>query len=383
MNKRPKYNPSAFLVLGLLGLYLSVYQSVLEDLSNDFMLKPSQVGLIISFHFIGSILLPMVLGELSDRVGSKPALFTSFSCIILGLFIFLSGRSAFIFCVGSMLAGGGFAVLEGTITGLLAAVNPDRINSILNLSQMFFCLGACLGPLVVFSVALAKQTWQVSYVFVLVLFIFAMMLFCFVDVPSHRTERIHGLQLKGLLKNPIFMLLLLSIFLYVGIEEGAAFWITSYLHHVSRSAIPVMFFLTAYWLGMGSGRLLFSFINMHYKRWMIYSLLFSFVFVLLFLIFADHSWILLPIFLVGFGFAPVWPVLMMDAYHCGGQATQTAMGSMMASGAAGGATVPFVLGYLAQKTSMPDAMTMLPILLAILIILVILGRPTKWTMYDV
>ena len=54
-----RINGACYLTMGLLGVYLSVYQSVIGDISADFRLSAGLTGLMISFHFLGSFLLPI------------------------------------------------------------------------------------------------------------------------------------------------------------------------------------------------------------------------------------------------------------------------------------------------------------------------------------
>jgi fucose permease len=89
------------------------------------------------------------------------------------------------------------------------------------------------------------------------------------------------------------------------------------------------------------------------------------------------GWSLLWLFLAGFGFAPAWPVLMMNATIRGKNATNTAMGSMMALGAAGGMAAPFALGQLVDRTGMERAMVLLIVLLVALVGLLLVSQIHK------
>jgi fucose permease len=370
-------NGACYLTMGLLGVYLSVYQSVIGDISADFRLSAGLTGLMISFHFLGSFLLPILLGEMGDHIGTRPIVLFAFLMMISGLSLVVLSRAPLLFLVATLLIGGGFAVIEGLLTGLLAVANPRRVNSVMNISQMFFCLGAVAGPFVAWGLKAAGMDWRSNYVLLLVLFIICLVWIGRQQLPPYQAAPIKGLYLKQLLQDRLFVVLLISIFLYVGIEEGAAFWVTGYISATVQTVIPGGFFLASYWLGMAVGRLLFSYLRKNFNTWLVAGLAFSGLFICLLLVMNQAGWNLLWLFLAGFGFAPAWPVLMMNATIRGKNATNTAMGSMMALGAAGGMAAPFALGQLVDRTGMERAMILLIVLLAILVGLLLVSQMHK------
>lgn len=364
-------NSSCYLALCLLGIYLSVYQSVVHEIASDFHLSAGMTGLMISFHFFGSFLLPILLGEAGDRIGSRPVLIFSFLLLITGLLLAVLGHSASIFLLATFLIGGGFSVIEGMLTGLLTVANPERVNAVVNLSQMYFCLGAVGGPFVNLAVKAVHFGWRGSFLLLLILFTACFVWLARQQIPPYKAESIKGLYIKQLLKDHLFLFLLMGIFLYVGVEEGVAFWVGSYIENTLLTKVPSALFLSVYWLGMALGRWLFSFLQSRYKTWLTAGLVFSGFAVGFFLITAQPMISLLCLFLTGFGFAPAWPVLMMYASERGRNATHTAMGSMMAWGAAGGMVVPFFIGQLTEGYGLEKSMFLLLILLLVLILLLL------------
>lgn len=367
-------NTACYLTMGLLGVYLSVYQSVIGKISLDFRLGAGLTGLMISFHFLGSFLFPILLGEIGDHAGTRPVLRIAFLLLIAGIGLVIFSRHPIIFILATLLIGGGFAVVEGMLSGLLAVANPTRVNSVMNLSQMFFCLGAVGGPFIVSGMTQAGGTWRSNYILLLILFTLCLVLIETQRLPVYQNPPIQGLYLKYLLRDRIFIVLLVSIFLYVGIEEGVAFWISRYVSLTRSGLIPNHFFLAAYWLGMAAGRWIFSFLRQKINTWLIAGLVFAGFSISLFLAFSQEQWSLLWIFWTGFGFAPAWPVLMTDASIRGKEATNTAMGAMMGMGACGGMAIPLALGQMTDAIGLSHAMTLMPILVFVLVALLLFSR---------
>lgn len=368
-----RINGVCYATLTLLGAYLSVYQSVVGQIAADFRLGVGLTGLVISFHFLGSFLLPILFGELGDHTGTRPILLLAFLLLTGGLLLVVVGHAPALFILATLLIGGGFAVVEGMMSGLLAIANPGRVNQVMNISQMYFCLGAVAGPFLAWGLEAGGFSWRINYLLLFVLFAVCLVWISRRALPPYQAAPIKGLYLKQLLQDRLFIVLLAAIFLYVGVEEGAAFWMTSYVDVTRSGAIPSALFLVSYWLGMALGRYLFSFIRSRFNTWLVGGLVFSAAFIFLFLFMHQGYWSLLWLFLAGFGFAPAWPVLMMQATIRGSHATNTAVGAMMALGAAGGMAVPFALGQLAEKTSLAEAMGLLLAVLAVLAILLLLA----------
>lgn len=86
---KAKINTVCFMSMLLLGVYISVYQSIINSFSKIYSINNAVVGIIIALHFIGSLIAPVIFEEISDRIGKKPVVIISLSILISGL---LSGR---------------------------------------------------------------------------------------------------------------------------------------------------------------------------------------------------------------------------------------------------------------------------------------------------
>jgi fucose permease len=367
-------NTFCYVIIGVLGVYISAYQNAVGAISLEYHLTPSWMGLVISLHFAGSILLPAIMGAMGDRTGARPALVLALAVLATGLVLILCAPSPIWFAVGSLLVGGGFAVTEGMLTSLLAMSNPEKATSVLNLSQMFFCLGAVLGPFLNQLAVWIGIGWRGTYGAVLLCMLLGVVLIMRFRLPRHVVEPRGAHRLSRLLKSRLYLLLMGAIFLYVGVEEGTAFWITSYVATIPTITVPAYLFLSSFWLGMGVGRLLSSRIRSSLLLWSAAGMGIASI-SLGYLSIGNESWILLGgLFLSGFGLAPVWPVLMMEATTQHPDSPHTAGGGMMSLAAAGGMAVPLLMGRLATGSGMTHALRLLPLLLLVAISLTFLIR---------
>ena len=254
----------------LLGLYLAGYQNVIDSITKEYSISSSIMGIIIALHFIGSITAPVFFGELSDRKGTKVVTITAFLILISGLIAVSIFKSIYAMALGIFLIGSGFSVIEGTLSAVLSNINPGQTVKVINMSQMFFCIGAVLGPLVALFFINQFGSWRILFVLLIFLFLIMALTFSRFDFGSKdkyevhedthveenkKEEKIHSVIL---LKKRSFLLLCWAMFIYVGAEEGIAFWTTTFFGQAYNSTVWGTYALSAYWAGMIIGRFLAS-----------------------------------------------------------------------------------------------------------------------------
>lgn len=133
---KTKINAICYISMGLLGIYISVYQSIISIISKNYSINNTVAGVIISLHFIGSLIAPIIFGEISDRIGKKSVVIISFNVLIAGLLMVYLFNNLALIATGIFIIGCGFAVIEGTLSGVLSDVNLDETNKVINISQI-------------------------------------------------------------------------------------------------------------------------------------------------------------------------------------------------------------------------------------------------------
>ncbi len=418
-------NAICYISLLFLGIYLAVYQIVINLISEELSIGGAASGMLISLHFAGIMAAPAIFGEISDRIGKRPVIIISFVVMINGfLLVYFSNVLGFI-ALGIFLIGCGSGVIESVMSGLLADINNGKINQVINISQMYFSIGAVLGPVFALWIADVFGGWKQNYIVLAVLFFIMLVVILsqkriklidnkivkdkiienkitnnkkVVDVVidnktiydkelvsenkelSMEKELETASSQKGsiivfLLREKTVIMLCVSIFIYVGMEEAAAFWTNSYFLSAFNMEKFGAYALSGYWGSMILGRYIGS--KFEDKIGIFYSggLFISFVSIILALIIKNPVLNLVCFVLVGFGFSVVWPYLMATAAMDYYEYTGTAMGVMTMFGSAGGIVIPFLMGALSEMWGISVAFLTVPIL--ILIILLLQKRITR------
>jgi fucose permease len=199
---------------------------------------------------------------------------------------------------------------------------------------------------------------------------------------AQQTGRIR-LSTFGKLTGRYFIIIAVAMFVYMGIEEGAAFWTGEYITAFGGSAFSgntfgaeiSPYFLSVYWFGMAVSRFAASFIKKRVILFCIVSVTVGLAAFLL-LLNINNAFIMLTCFAaIGFGIAPVWPLCMALAVKSSPLTPNAAAGVVSAVGSGGAAAIPFALGIAADKFGIKSAFGFIAALVAAMLgLLFLLSR---------
>lgn len=361
---KSRINNISYISIGLLGVYISIYQSIISTITANYSISNSVAGLIISMHFTGSLVAPVIFGEISDRVGKKAVVLAAFIIFITGLIFVYLFNSIVMVAIGIFLIGSGFGVIEGTLSGILSDVNTDETGRVISISQMFFSIGAVAGPMIALYLTGLYSSWKVLFLLLIIMYctILVYLIRLKLNGSNNAVRCDHGLISVKLIKERIFILLCISIFIYVGIEEGVAFWLNTYFGSTYNAGQLGAYALSGYWGGMIAGRYIASRFAEYNKQLIAGGLLFSF-FCLITALLVNSSIVNFICFIgVGLGFSAVWPVIISTAARYYPEYTGTTLGIMMTCSAAGGIAVPFLIGFIADFSKIGTAFRVIPVM---------------------
>lgn len=320
---------SGFLMFGILSIPMGVYQD------RTGKKRVLTVGLLIA---LAGLLLPIFMGMYGQPVsigsGSEGRLISLFLSIFL--------------------LGGGATLLQVSGNPIMRDVSPEgRYSSNLSLGQSIKAIGSSLGFLLPPAASMALGLdWTLLfpvYALIILITLFWVNSIKINEIKKPDDKPATLVSSLGLLKNPFVLLMVSGIFLYVGAEVSMSMQIPilmkkSYgIENLGLWMAWALFFLPIF-----LGRLTGSFILkiMPARRFLIVTVLLSLAGMLL-LFFGSRYFAFAGIFMIGLGFANIFPLIFsitVDAIpHRANE-----LSGLMVTAILGGAAIPPITGWVAD-----------------------------------
>jgi len=340
--------PASDLAIGMCGVYLGTYQISLMQITQNFHLDSMMKGVLIAIQYAGLCLPPLFLGTLSEKIGKRGVVSISLPLMILGAALISLTNQLGLFILGILLCGAGYGVTEATLTATLGVEFNEKSTMHLGVSQVCFSLGAVLSPL--WCDALFNTGFNYHHVFGLV---GVALIATYAIFLSTRFEHdIKGSVQSGighafrLFSQRTFLLIAVSIFMSVGIEEVVAFYMGSYMELTLNLPEYSALALSLFWAGMIPSRLLLGAIRLHHKT--LFTICGTGITVCaLGVIFIPILELRLALFaLMGLFIGPTWPLIMDIAAKSYPESAGAVSNVMLSLGCVGGIAVPLVIGAL-------------------------------------
>jgi len=220
------------------------FRAALEGIwGNEFNLTKEQVGWIFSPAFWGFTLAMVVGGPLCDIIGMKRLVGFAFLGHVVGIIIYLVAGSATMLFIGTLFIGVGNGFVEAACNPLTTALYPENKTTMLNKFHVWFPGGIVIGGIIAyFMVDKMAMDWRVmvGLLFIPAL-IYGWMFYKLQFPPTERVER--GVSTADMFKaclNPLFLIMLASMFLTAATELGTNQWLNALLSNVGVSGILIL-----------------------------------------------------------------------------------------------------------------------------------------------
>ncbi len=357
---------SCFTVL-IFAMVLTVISPLIMEIARSFELDIGGVGIIFTYTFIGLTLFVPVGGYIADRIGKKKVLNIAVAGISLALTAFFTASDFLTLCIASIFIGGFGGIIESMASAFLHDINPEKPEYYVNMVQIFFGIGAVIGPLAVGQAILSGFTWRNCYAVLTLVMAVVALIFIFSFYDEQRTKANIGIKKivkpnikpMELIKNKYFILLCLSMFFYTGSEVGAWGWMCTYLETgfmftADKSTLAVSLF----WIALTVGRVLCGMLTLKFKPVKIVIMLAfsSAIFTLLSAFVRSDFGIYFAVIAMGFAFSSQYPLIVSYAGNLFKSSTGTVFSLMVACSGVGNMLVPYLMGLTGEAVGMAASM---------------------------
>jgi MFS transporter, FHS family, glucose/mannose:H+ symporter len=348
-----------FLMFGMLtGLLGPILPSLAQQSNTDLTL----IGSLFTVVFLGTLLAQLVSGPLGDRIGMSKVVLIGMVLLASG-YLGLSLSRSFPLMLGLGFVGGmGLGAVDlGASLWIATTFQDDRVSK-LNLLNVFFGMGAFIGPalvsisLVAFSIALLP-VWGACFVLILllpVIFWTSRAEGFRAAVPPLAADSARR-EIFQFHRSPLLWILGFIFLVYVGVEIGYGGWVTTYMVRTAGMRIEdAALAASVFWLALTAGRIISTVIGAKLSAMRLLTI--SLVGALL------AGWTLVgtsgniamsfvSIAAIGLFFAAIYPTLLAIITEYFPQAPGKAAGPATAMGSLGGAILPWMQGILLTQVS--------------------------------
>jgi fucose permease len=354
---------AACLGMLLFGVTLTTLGAVLPPLIARFGLGKPDAGSLLSLMSLGILGGSLVFGPVVDRFGYRLVLIAGALGVGLGLSAIACAPAAILLKPAMLLFGCGGGLLNGATNALVADITPQGRESGLALLGVFFGIGA-LGVPLALGILLRWTTYTAIVGGLAFLVVVPLFDFCAVRFPPPKQAQGFPLRRVGTLLGDTTLLLVgILLFFQSGMEITLGGWSAQYVREVlAPSEERSILVLSLFWVGMVVARLVLT---------QLLRLLSAAIVFPVFLAVALGGAVLLlampslmaagsGLFLLGFGLASGFPILLGLLGGHFRDLTGTAFSAAFVMALCGGSMLPYLTGVLGDRHGLQASLLVVP-----------------------
>ena len=374
-----------YLAFFVVSLLTNILGALIPDIIQGFSLSLTAAGLLPFAFFIAYGVLSIPAGLLTEAIGDKRVACASFLVSLAGSFWF-AARPGYVNATASLfLIGAGMAMLQVVLNPLLrVAGGAENYALHQTIAQVVFGAASFLSPRLYSALVTSLQEEQKGPVFEALsrlvppslpwlslywLFtlanaaMLAVTLLCrFPRVTRTAEEAVGSLPAyRALLRKPLVFVYFVSIFFYVGSEQGAANWISEFLrrYHGCDPQTTGAYAVSWFWGLMTAGCLVgMLLLKLFDSRWVLVGTAVGSLVSVSAALFGPTKMALLGFPAIGFFASLIWPITFALALNSVKE-SHGAFAGILCTAIAGGAVVPLMIGRLGDYFGLREGMCLL------------------------
>ena len=367
-----------FMVNGMLALSIGSMLPFIRDARG---LDYGFCGMIVSLHSVGNLLSSFFAGIVPAFLGKKRSilLFESFFAISFALILF--GQNNFCLVLAFLMTGLARGAASNYCNAKINALAPGKAWIINGLHAMF-SIGAFLFPILLTLITGTNASnWTYACVMMLAVGVLAWFLYWMIpedeEQKKQRKTEENGEEKKtaavsenrswGFLKEPVFYLVIVTLFFYLCAEQGVIGWMITYFKDTELLS-PSVSTITAsvQWLMILFGRLTVAAVSLKVAKEKLLPVMgVGLVAFFILLIFSRTTfWIMAGIIGFGYSMAGVYPTTVSFA----GKLIQKypmAWSFILTLASLGSIVMPSVIGKIAETAGIAVGMSSVAVVLVI------------------
>lgn len=362
--------------LGLLtfGIVLTTLGTVLPAVMPRYGIDKAAAGALFTLMTFGILIGSLVCGPIVDRHGYKGILIAATALIIVGLEGIAFAPSTGWLRLAVIIIGFGGGIINGGTNALVADISAESRGAGLSFLAVFFAVGAMGVPFVLGTLPV-RISYSMVIAWVGALVLFPLLVIAGTRFPEPKQAQGFPIADAGkLIRDPLLLLMGFMLFLESGMEITVGGWTSTFFNEeLAVPARTALIFLSLYWMGMLLARLSLGVIlpRIQAIRVLYACIVVGLMGAALLLTTRNPGVAGLGVFLLGVGFAAMFPVVLGFIGDRYAGLSGTAFGLAIAMALVGGMLLPYVAGFLGERYGMRASLLIVPA--ALLMLMALLG----------
>lgn len=350
------------------GIVLTTLGAVLPSIIERFGLEKAQAGELLLVMTFGIIVASLVFGPMVDRYGYRGILLVATALILAGLEGIAFAPTLASLRVSIAMIGFGGGIVNGGTNALVADISSGERGARLNLLGVFFGVGAVGVPFVLATLTgRFTQSALVAGVGAIVVVPFAAIAVSRFPMPK-QPQGFPIAAAGGLLRDPLMLLMAVILFLESGVELTVGGWTSTFVkEELGVEPGTALLLLSLYWLGMMLTRIAVGNILRRASHIGVLYVCLTIALAGAALLLTTHSVAVAAagVFLLGAGFAAMFPTVLGFIGDRYAALSGTAFSLAIAIALLGGMSLPFVAGILGGIYGMRGSFLIVPVSIVI------------------
>ena len=367
-NKQLGLTYVVFLMNGMLALSIGSLLPFIRDARG---LDYGFCGLIVSLHSVGNLISSFFAGTLPLAIGKKKSILLFESAFALSYVMILFGKGNLVLAAAFLMTGLARGAASNYCNAKINGLAPGKAWIINGLHAMF-SVGAFAFPILLTLITGTNADhWVYACVLLLVLGILTWILYWMIPeeeegIPAQKKET-SGESNWGFFKEPVFYLVILTLFFYLCAEQGVIGWVITYFKDTGLLS-PSVSTITAsvQWIMILLGRLSVAFLSLKIAKEKLLPVMgVGLVAFFILLIFSKTTfWIMVGIIGFGYSMAGIYPTTVSFSGKLQ-QKYPMAWSFILTTASFGSILMPSVIGKIAASAGIAVGMSSVAVVLVI------------------
>ncbi|MDO4404339.1 MAG: MFS transporter [Atopobiaceae bacterium] len=363
-----------FLIIFVNGFESGGYQASLWSIGQTYDLSITSMGLFAAAELLADMLAPILLGSWADRVGKSMSLKVMLCLQLVATALAWLAPNSWLFVAGMFLLGLTTSALQFIAIAALADAYPVSSKRKIGYITSMYAFGAVTSPLIVSFYLNHGISWKALFIFLWLGT--AVALKGIIDAGVEPREKAPGSLRDGHGGRFVLvgiLLLCVIMCIYVGFENGFAFFVDTLFVDVFKSSAG-KYALSLYWAVMIPSRILVGRFSEKHQTILTVSVI-AIPLVTLLIAMSTSAWQVMVLCVpLGLASGAIYPSVLTMMLPFAGRKTATATGMITAATGIGGFALTALTGFMADKWGMQTAMLALASFFVIALAAVIVVR---------